>query len=125
MDKLPLTPNGKIDKNALPAVSTEDIIQLEYIAPTDEIEEKLVVIWQDILGLEKIGVTDNFFELGGNSLKANILINRINRAFDTRFSIQDLYESQDVIGVSEKLKFIVFQNQLTGESADDLDEIMI
>ncbi|WP_173964041.1 phosphopantetheine-binding protein, partial [Flavobacterium collinsii] len=88
-------------------------------------EEKLVAIWEDILGLEKIGVTDNFFELGGNSLKATVLINRINRAFDTRFSIQDLYESQDVIGVSEKLKFIVFQNQLAGESTDDLDEIMI
>ncbi|GIQ60982.1 hypothetical protein Flavo103_41180 [Flavobacterium collinsii] len=125
LNQLPLTPNGKIDKNALPAVSSADVIQLEYIAPTDEIEEKLVAIWEDILGLEKIGVTDNFFELGGNSLKATVLINRINRTFDTRFSIQDLYESQDVIGVSEKLKFIVFQNQLAGESTDDLDEIMI
>ncbi|MFH6990741.1 phosphopantetheine-binding protein, partial [Flavobacterium collinsii] len=105
--------------------SSADVIQLEYIAPTDEIEEKLVAIWEDILGLEKIGVTDNFFELGGNSLKATVLINRINRAFDTRFSIQDLYKTQDIIGVSKKLKFIVFQNQLAVETADDLDEILI
>ncbi|WP_237732364.1 non-ribosomal peptide synthetase [Flavobacterium sp. UGB4466] len=125
LDKFPLTPNGKIDKKALPPVSTEDVIQQEYIAPTNEIEEKLVAIWQDILKLEKIGITDNFFELGGNSLKATVLINRINKAFDTRFSIEDLYETQDVIGVSEKLKFIVFQNELAGESVDDLDEIMI
>ncbi|MFH6990779.1 non-ribosomal peptide synthetase, partial [Flavobacterium collinsii] len=61
LNQLPLTPNGKIDKNALPVVSSADVIQLEYIAPTDEIEEKLVAIWEDILGLEKIGVTDNFF----------------------------------------------------------------
>ncbi|WP_264529198.1 amino acid adenylation domain-containing protein [Flavobacterium sp. N502540] len=125
LDKFPLTPNGKIDKKALPSVSTEDVIQQEYVAPTNEIEEKLVAIWQDILKLEKIGITDNFFELGGNSLKATVLINRINKAFDTRFSIEDLYETQNVIGVSEKLKFIVFQNELAGESVDDLDEIMI
>ncbi|OHT47032.1 non-ribosomal peptide synthetase [Flavobacterium tructae] len=125
LDKFPLTPNGKIDKKALPSVSTEDVIQQEYVAPTNEIEEKLVAIWEDILKLEKIGITDNFFELGGNSLKATVLINRINKAFDTRFSIEDLYETQNVIGVSEKLKFIVFQNELAGESVDDLDEIMI
>ncbi|WP_428231993.1 amino acid adenylation domain-containing protein [Flavobacterium sp.] len=125
MDEFPLTPNGKIDKKALPAVSTEDVIQLEYIAPGNEIEEQLVTIWQDILGLERVGITDNFFELGGNSLKATVLINRINRAFDTRFTIQDLYESQEIIGVSKKLKFIVFQNQLAIKTANDLDEIMI
>ena len=125
LEQFPLTPNGKIDKKALPPVSTDDLIQQEYVAPTNEIEEKLVVIWQDILKLEKIGITNNFFELGGNSLKATVLINRINKAFDTRFSIQDLYETQDVIGISKKLKFILFQNQLAVETADDLDEILI
>ncbi|WP_428231992.1 amino acid adenylation domain-containing protein [Flavobacterium sp.] len=125
MDEFPLTPNGKIDKKALPAVSTEDVIQLEYIAPGNEIEEQLVTIWQDILGLERVGITDNFFELGGNSLKATVLINRINRAFDTRFTIKDLYETQEIIGVSKKLKFIVFQNQLAVDTVDGLDEIMI
>ncbi|WP_374175229.1 amino acid adenylation domain-containing protein [Flavobacterium tructae] len=125
LDKFPLTPNGKIDKKALPSVSTEDVIQQEYVAPTNEIEEKLVAIWQDILKLAKIGITDNFFELGGNSLKATVLINRINKAFDTRLSIQDLYETQDITGVSQKLKFILFQNELAVETTDDLDEILI
>ncbi|MCC9018863.1 non-ribosomal peptide synthetase [Flavobacterium lipolyticum] len=125
LDKFPLTPNGKIDKKALPPVSTEDVIQQEYIAPTNEIEEKLAAIWQDILKLEKIGITDNFFELGGNSLKATVLINRINKAFDTRFSIEDLYKTQSIIGVSKKLSFIIFQNQLAVETANDLDEVLI
>ena len=125
LDQFPLTPNGKIDKKALPPVSTADMIQLEYIAPTNETEEKLVAIWQDILKLERVGITDNFFELGGNSLKATVLINRINKAFDSRFSIQDLYETQDIMGVSKKLEFIVFQNQLAARTVDDLDQVLL
>uniref|UniRef100_UPI00035C5B70 phosphopantetheine-binding protein n=1 Tax=Flavobacterium sp. WG21 TaxID=1229487 RepID=UPI00035C5B70 len=125
LDKFPLTPNGKIDKKALPSVSTEDVIQQEYVAPTNEIEKKLVGIWEDILKREKIGITNNFFELGGNSLTASVLINRINRTFDTRLTIQDLYETQDITGVFRKLKFILFQNELAVETADDLDEILI
>ncbi|MFC4634989.1 amino acid adenylation domain-containing protein [Dokdonia ponticola] len=120
LDELPLTPNGKIDKDALPEVSTEDIIKQEYIAPINEVEEQLVTLWEEVLGVEGIGITDNFFELGGNSLKATVLVNRINTSFDTRFSIQDLYETQEIIGVSKKLQFIIFQNQLNVDSVDEL-----
>ncbi|MFC4634988.1 amino acid adenylation domain-containing protein [Dokdonia ponticola] len=125
LDEMPLTPNGKIDKKALPPVSSDDVIKREYVAPSNEIEETLAQLWEEVLGLEKIGVTDNFFELGGNSLKATVLINKINKAYNTRFSIQDLYETQEITGVSKKLQFIVFQNQLELETADNLDEITI
>ena len=125
LDEMPLTPNGKIDKKALPPISSDDVIKREYVAPTNEIEETLAQLWEEVLGLEKIGVTDNFFELGGNSLKATVLINKINKAYNTRFSIQDLYETQEIMGVSKKLQFIVFQNQLELETADNMDEITI
>ncbi|GGG20365.1 hypothetical protein GCM10011344_21280 [Dokdonia pacifica] len=125
LEEMPLTPNGKIDKKALPSVSSNDLIQREYVAPTNEIEENLATLWQEVLGVEKIGTTDNFFELGGNSLKATVLINTINKAYNTRFSIQDLYETQEIMGVSKKLEFIVFQNQLEQETADNFDEITI
>ena len=77
--------------------------------------------WSEVReSVEKIGITDNFFELGGNSLKATVLINTINKAYNTRFSIQDLYETQEIVGVSKKLEFIVFQNQLEVDSVDEL-----
>ncbi|WP_418766726.1 phosphopantetheine-binding protein, partial [Mesobacillus zeae] len=41
-----------------------------YQAATNELEEKLVAIWEGVLGAERIGIHDNFFELGGHSLKA-------------------------------------------------------
>ncbi|WP_299210513.1 non-ribosomal peptide synthetase [uncultured Dokdonia sp.] len=120
LDEMPLTPNGKIDKKGLPLVSPEDVIQRTYVVPSNDLEKELVIIWEEVLGIEGIGITDNFFELGGNSLKATVLVNRINKAYDTRFSIQDLYETQEIIGVSKKLQFIVFQNQLKVDSVDEL-----
>ena len=67
LDRLPLTPNGKLDRKALPE---PDFAGLEYVEPSTEIEHKLVAIWQDVLGLERVGVTDNFFELGGDSIRS-------------------------------------------------------
>ncbi|PKV49520.1 amino acid adenylation domain-containing protein [Aquimarina sp. MAR_2010_214] len=91
LDSVPLTPNGKIDKKSLPKVTKEALIQREYVAPRNEVEIQLVEIWQEVLGLNKIGVTDNFFELGGHSLKVTLLRNLLNRKFNTTVSFNDLY----------------------------------
>ncbi|HKX85593.1 MAG TPA: amino acid adenylation domain-containing protein, partial [Flavobacterium sp.] len=68
LEHMPLTPNGKVDRKALPGISGEDIIRKEYVAPRNENEEKITEIWQEVLGIDKVGITDNFFELGGHSL---------------------------------------------------------
>lgn len=65
LEKLPLTPNGKIDKKALPDSEGLGLSSgVEYVAPRNETEEKLVQIWQEILGKRKNKYKDNFFELG-------------------------------------------------------------
>jgi acyl carrier protein len=110
MDKLPLTPNGKIDKNALPAVSTEDIIQLEYIAPTDEIEEKLVAIWQEVLQKDKIGVEDSFFTLGGHSLKAIQVISKIQKEFNIKIKLKELYDEPTITNLARYIESIQILN---------------
>ncbi|MFM8333501.1 MAG: amino acid adenylation domain-containing protein [Candidatus Methylumidiphilus sp.] len=71
MAKFPLLPNGKIDLQALPEPSQEDAPATgAYVAPCNEREAELAHIWQDILGLDKVGVNDNFLALGGDSLSA-------------------------------------------------------
>ncbi|SDO84120.1 AMP-binding enzyme C-terminal domain-containing protein, partial [Pedobacter steynii] len=92
LERLPLTSNGKVDRKSLPAVNTEDAdVERAHIAPRNEIEEKLVLIWQEILGREKISVKAHFFELGGHSLKATRLSAKIHKTFDVRVAMKDVF----------------------------------
>src|SRR5262249_27412251 len=51
--------------NAAPAaLHSRPELGNSYVAPTNEIEEKVVAIWQELLGIERIGINDDFFDLG-------------------------------------------------------------
>jgi amino acid adenylation domain-containing protein len=104
LDEMPLTLNGKIDRKALPSISGENIIRNEYVEPRNEIEEKLVEIWREILGIEKIGVTDNFFELGGHSLNVIKLTNTIDKIFSVKLRISDILNNSNISAISTMIE---------------------
>ncbi|KQO25541.1 hypothetical protein ASF10_23690 [Flavobacterium sp. Leaf82] len=104
LKELPLTANGKVDTKALPEISGEDIVLKEYIAPRNETEQKLALIWQNVLGLEKIGVLDNFFELGGHSLMVAQVVNQINKQLGKTVSFKVFFESQTIEKISRQLQ---------------------
>jgi aryl carrier-like protein len=80
IDLLPLTPSGKVDRQALPDPTTTDLRDAhQYVAPRTEIEQEIAGIWEELLGLDQVGVTDDFFALGGHSLLATQMITRIRR----------------------------------------------
>ncbi|KAA9382688.1 amino acid adenylation domain-containing protein [Neorhizobium galegae] len=79
LDGLPLTPNGKLDRQALPAPDDDAYARTAYEAPQGEVETALAGIWQELLGVERVGRNDNFFELGGHSLLAVQLMERLRR----------------------------------------------
>ncbi|MFP4273864.1 MAG: type I polyketide synthase [Paracoccaceae bacterium] len=68
----------------------------DYVAPADEIEETLVGFWEELLGVERVGVEDGFFDLGGHSLIAVRLFARIKRAFGVDFPISVLFEAPTI-----------------------------
>ncbi|WP_449603932.1 condensation domain-containing protein, partial [Paenibacillus sp. Marseille-Q9583] len=71
MDVMPLTPNGKVDRKRLPVPeSGRPDLESGYAAPQTTVEETLLKIWEQVLGVESIGVEDNFFALGGDSILA-------------------------------------------------------
>ncbi|MFN6479148.1 type I polyketide synthase [Nostoc sp. DedQUE07] len=68
----------------------------DYIAPRNKNEQKLVEIWQEVIGIERIGIYDNFFELGGDSLIGIQLMTIVNKAFNSNLSIAKLYECPNI-----------------------------
>ncbi len=96
LDEFPLTLTGKIDQRALP--KPEDLMfgKIKYEAPGNPAEEKLAEIWQEVLGLKKVGVNHPYFEIGGNSLSAIRIVSRIYKAFEVEVSIKDFLEHSTV-----------------------------
>jgi amino acid adenylation domain-containing protein len=91
LEKFPLTPNGKVDKKALSSPDGLGMITgVEYVEPRNELEEKLVAIWEDVLGREKIGVRDNFFDIGGHSLKATRLVSSISQKLEIKLTLKEI-----------------------------------
>ncbi|NNE13748.1 MAG: acyltransferase domain-containing protein [Saprospiraceae bacterium] len=72
-----------------------------YEEPETEMEKNIAGIWQDILGIEKIGRKDNFAELGGNSLLAIQAIANISDVLEVELSAQDFYDSPTIAGLAE------------------------
>ena len=78
VERFPLTSNGKIDRKALPEPDLS-CLQSVYVAPETALEAELCVLWQDLLGVERVGVLDNFFALGGHSLLVMKLTARLRQ----------------------------------------------
>jgi amino acid adenylation domain-containing protein len=95
MDALPLLANGKIDRKALPAPELGAGSE-GYVPPRNSVEETLVRIWREVLGIERVGVNDDFFALGGHSLRATQVVARIRDNFAVEIPLRQLFEATTV-----------------------------
>ena len=104
LEKIPLSPNGKIDRKSLPVPETAIGSDDRYQTPAGALEEDLVGILAEVLGIkeEKISVNSNFFSLGGDSIKALRVIAAINRQMGTSLQLADLYKSPTVRSLGNK-----------------------
>ena len=115
LDKIPLNTNGKTDRKALPEPSGTTVAT-EYVSPKNEVEETLVKLWQEILGVTQIGVKDNFFEMGGHSLRATLLVSRIHKEFNVEFPLREVFQHPTIEQMShwitgaEKQKYTAIQS---------------
>ena len=81
LDQWPMGPSGKIDRRALPLPNPDRSADSAYEPPRTELEECLVRLWQELLSIERIGVTDDFFALGGHSLSATQLVAKVREQY--------------------------------------------
>jgi amino acid adenylation domain-containing protein len=105
LDRLPLTPNGKVDRRALPAPETVGSgIELPYVAPRDELELRLVAIWEDLLGSGPVGVRDDFFSRGGHSLLAVRAMARLQEATGHDLPLATLFQTPTIEGLAMRMR---------------------
>ena len=71
-------------------------VGVQYEAPTSEVEEKLAEVWQELLGIERIGIHDDFFELGGHSLLATQIVVRVRDLFALDLPLQSIFEAPTI-----------------------------
>ncbi len=96
LDALPLSANGKVDRKALPeSTGIELKTETAQVEPRTEMERVLAGIWQEILGIKKVGVNENIFELGGDSVKAIQIIAKANHR-GLLLSPGDIFEHQTI-----------------------------
>ncbi|MBE9186427.1 amino acid adenylation domain-containing protein [Microcoleus sp. LEGE 07076] len=108
LDTLPLNANGKVDRRALTtqkwqsaSVAPDETIA---VAPRDKLESQVTEIWQQVLGIDSIGVRDNFFEAGGHSLLAAQLLAEIEKVFGKKLPLSAIFQSPTVEQLADILR---------------------
>jgi acyl transferase domain-containing protein len=91
-----------------------------YTAPSTDLQRTIAGIWQELLGIEQIGLHDNFFELGGHSLLATQIISRIRNAFSIEVPLRRVLEAQTVA----EMAAIITEIQVMRPSEAELAQMM-
>lgn len=105
LDELPLTPTGKVDRRALPnpAPNRPDLKE-PFVFPQNMQERQLRDIWEQVLGVQPIGVKDNFFELGGHSLSAMRMLAQLEQVTGTKLSLTTLFQAPTIKELAKILR---------------------
>ncbi|MGE0127978.1 MAG: SDR family oxidoreductase [Blastocatellales bacterium] len=95
-----LAPKAAAGSSSSSSLASRPQMQTTYVAPGNEIERRVVEVWQNLLGIKPIGIHDNFFELGGNSLLGTQMIAQLRSIFQTEFPMRGLFEDPTVAGAA-------------------------
>lgn len=119
LDSLPVAPNGKVDRAQLAGAMPSEAMPAEpeseqTVSKTDDVQEKLLQIWREVLGAEIVQATDNFFEIGGHSLLAIQVISRIRQAFGIEVPLRAVFEQPTLEQLSNVLRSRLGRSEAAG-----------
>ncbi len=121
LEELPLNTHGKLDKKQLPHPIMQNVAKEEYEAPTTRMENELTAIWQETLGLEKIGRNDNVIQLGAHSLKLLRLKNEYHKRYDVFVEYRELYKLDTIKNTATYIEYIISQQTVDAADMYELD----
>nr|WP_263975541.1 non-ribosomal peptide synthetase [Leptolyngbya sp. 7M] len=96
VDAIPLTVEGWVDLERLPFPNQRPPLTLPIAIFHNDLEQKLMAIWQNLFNLSTIDIQDNFFDLGGDSLLAVRLFARIEQEFGKKLPLSVLLQSPTI-----------------------------
>ncbi|MGJ5628673.1 beta-ketoacyl synthase N-terminal-like domain-containing protein [Nostoc sp. CALU 1950] len=96
-----------------------------YIAPSNDVEQKLVEVFQELLGIEPVGIHDSFFALGGDSLTGTVLISQLRNNFQIELPVRSLFEAPTIDELALVIEEILIEEleQLSGNEISVTREI--
>jgi acyl carrier protein len=104
LERLPLNANGKVERQALPA--PEAVRGGEYEGPRTAVEELLAGIWEEVLGVERVGINENFFALGGHSLLATKVVSRVRQVLGVEVALRAFFDGSTVEALAQHVEEI-------------------
>lgn len=104
LPQMPLTITGEIDREQLQQITVGKDAQTRVL-PRNELERQISLVWQEVLGIGQIDIHSNFFELGGSSIKAIILVNKLQEQLGRNFHFTMMIEAPTIAEFS-----LYFQN---------------
>jgi hypothetical protein len=123
LNVIPLNSNGKVNWDALPEpTALRPVLNTAYLAPENELEQKLLQIWQDVLPIEKIGVNDNFFELGGNSILITQAHQRIKSTLHSEMPLVDMFKHPTIRLLARSINQSDEQKNMFLDIKDEVDK---
>ena len=103
-EALPVGPTGKVDRTALPPPDVAHTSEFDgYGVPRTETERRLARIWEELLGVPRVGITDDFFALGGHSLLALRLGARLEAEFGSQIPMSALFRGATIEQLAKRL----------------------
>jgi myxalamid-type nonribosomal peptide synthetase MxaA len=116
----------RTDPRALPAPDTNAYASRGYEAPQGRAEETIAAIWQELLGLHRLGRYDNFFDLGGHSLLALQALARVNESMNAAIKITDIYKNPTIHELAGRLRGAAVDDPRVDLSQEaDLDDTIV
>ncbi|HYN21944.1 MAG TPA: amino acid adenylation domain-containing protein [Thermoanaerobaculia bacterium] len=85
-------------------IHARPVLGSAYVAPRTELEAKIAALWQEILGIDQVGIHDNFFDLGGNSLVGLKVISRVKSELQADVTSVSLFEGPTVSSFAKLLQ---------------------
>ncbi|WP_144122678.1 non-ribosomal peptide synthetase [Catellatospora sichuanensis] len=122
LPRLPLNRHGKVDRAALPDPADQRLREQPHTPPRTDAEELVAQVWQDVLGVDRVGAHDDFFAVGGHSLLATRVAARLTATVEVPVPLRTLFTHRTLAALAAAVEQLILADldRLTDDEAQAL-----